>query len=80
MAKLSRVNRAAQLVNFRAPRPSCKGGLDAAGLSTVAEARVELDGWRCQKYGSLNNLQVHHQNYRSRQGNNNLANLVTLCA
>ena len=41
---------------------------------------LERDGWRCQKCGSLEDLQVHHQNYRSRQGNNNLANLVTLCA
>jgi 5-methylcytosine-specific restriction endonuclease McrA len=41
---------------------------------------LERDGWRCQKCGSLEDLQVHHQKYRSRQGGDSLANLVTLCA
>jgi 5-methylcytosine-specific restriction endonuclease McrA len=41
---------------------------------------MERDGWRCQKCGSLKDLQVHHQTYRSRQGDDSLANLVTLCA
>jgi 5-methylcytosine-specific restriction endonuclease McrA len=41
---------------------------------------LERDGWRCQKCGSLKDLQVHHQKYRSRQGSDSLANLVTLCA
>jgi hypothetical protein len=41
---------------------------------------LERDGWRCQKCGSLENLQVHHQIKRSQQGNDALGNLVTLCA
>ena len=41
---------------------------------------LERDAWRCQKYGSLKGLQVHHQKYRSRRGDDSLANLVTLCA
>ena len=41
---------------------------------------LERDEWRCQKCGSLENLQVHHQTKRSQQGNDALANLVTLCA
>jgi len=41
---------------------------------------MDRDGWRCQKCGSLTDLQVHHQMPRSRQGNDSLANLVTLCA
>ncbi len=41
---------------------------------------LERDGWRCQKCGSIENLQVHHQIRRSRQGNDSLENLVTLCA
>jgi len=41
---------------------------------------LERDGWRCQKCGSLENLQVHHKTFRSRQGNDSLDNLVTLCA
>jgi 5-methylcytosine-specific restriction enzyme A len=38
------------------------------------------DGWRCQKCGSLENLQAHHKVHRSLQGNDSLGNLVTLCA
>jgi 5-methylcytosine-specific restriction endonuclease McrA len=41
---------------------------------------LERDGWRCQKFGSLENLQVHHQIKRSQLGNDSLANLVTLRA
>ena len=41
---------------------------------------LERDGWRCQKCGTLENLQVHHKIRRSQQGDDCLANLVTLCA
>jgi hypothetical protein len=41
---------------------------------------LERDGWRCQKCGSLKNLQVHHKIKRSQQGSDSLVNLVTLCA
>jgi 5-methylcytosine-specific restriction endonuclease McrA len=41
---------------------------------------LERDGWRCQKCRSLENLQVHHKIRRSHQGDDALANLVTLCA
>ena len=41
---------------------------------------LQRDGWRCQKCGALRDLQVHHRRYRSQQGNDSLANLVTLCA
>ena len=41
---------------------------------------LERDGWRCQKCGALETLQVHHKIKRSQQGNDGLANLVTLCA
>ena len=40
----------------------------------------ERDGWRCQKCGSLEHLQIHHKVYRSQQGDDALANLITLCA
>ena len=38
---------------------------------------LERDGWRCQKCGTLENLQVHHKIKRSQQGNDALGNLVT---
>ena len=41
---------------------------------------LERDRWKCQKCGSLENLQVHHKIKRSQQGNDSLENLVTLCA
>lgn len=41
---------------------------------------LERDGWRCQRCGALENLQVHHKIRRSQQGDDALANLVTLCA
>jgi 5-methylcytosine-specific restriction endonuclease McrA len=41
---------------------------------------LERDGWRCQKCGSLESLQVHHKIKRSQQGSDLLENLATLCA
>jgi hypothetical protein len=40
---------------------------------------LDRDGWRCQKCGSLENLQIHHKIKRSQQGNDSLDNLVTVC-
>lgn len=40
---------------------------------------LDRDNWRCQKCGSLENLQVHHKIKRSQLGNDALQNLVTLC-
>jgi len=41
---------------------------------------LERDGWRCQRCGALENLQVHHKIRRSQKGYDALGNLVTLCA
>ena len=46
----------------------------------VMKRVLERDDWRCQKCGSLENLQVHHRIKRSQQGSDALGNLVTLCA
>ena len=40
---------------------------------------LERDDWRCQRCGSLEDLQVHHKIKRSQLGNDSLENLVTLC-
>ena len=40
---------------------------------------LERDGWRWRKCSSLQNLQVHHKVHRSQQGDDSLANLITLC-
>ena len=40
---------------------------------------LERDGWRCQICGSMTNLEVHHAQFRSRQGDDTERNLITLC-
>ena len=40
---------------------------------------LERDGWRCQLCGTMSNLEVHHQNFRSRSGDDSEQNLITLC-
>jgi hypothetical protein len=37
------------------------------------------DGWRCQFCGSMSNLEVHHQQFRSHWGEDTEDNLITLC-
>src|SRR6266853_6378477 len=41
---------------------------------------LERDGWRCQICGSSADLQVHHQQFRSKLGDDALDNLISLCA
>jgi 5-methylcytosine-specific restriction endonuclease McrA len=41
---------------------------------------LERDGWRCQACGSMENLQVHHMQFRSHSGADDEVNLITLCA
>ena len=41
---------------------------------------LERDRWRCQMCGSMQNLQVHHQKFRSQFGGDEEQNLITLCA
>ncbi len=41
---------------------------------------LERDAWRCQRCGSLKDLQIHHKTKRSHQGHDELSNLITLCA
>jgi 5-methylcytosine-specific restriction endonuclease McrA len=40
---------------------------------------LERDGWRCQKCGAANALQVHHMKARSQLGGDVMQNLITLC-
>jgi 5-methylcytosine-specific restriction endonuclease McrA len=49
---------------------------------TYHRLRLEVlkrDHWRCQNCGSLQNLQVHHQELRSHSGSDVEENLITLC-
>ena len=40
---------------------------------------LQRDGWRCQWCGAMSNLEVHHQQFRSRCGDDAEQNLITLC-
>jgi len=40
---------------------------------------LRRDGWRCQSCGSVKQLEVHHQQYRSHAGEDVEDNLITLC-
>jgi 5-methylcytosine-specific restriction endonuclease McrA len=54
-------------------------------LSPEAYAQLRLsvlnrDAWCCQNCGARQNLEVHHQQFRSHSGNDSEDNLTTLCS
>ena len=62
----------------------CRTHLAAAQKSAAGERLSRLrvlrrDGWRCQFCGSRQNLEVHHQHFRSHSGEDTERNLITLC-
>jgi 5-methylcytosine-specific restriction endonuclease McrA len=46
----------------------------------LRERVLRRDGWRCQSCGSMTNLEVHHQQFRSHSGSDHEGNLITLCS
>jgi 5-methylcytosine-specific restriction endonuclease McrA len=40
---------------------------------------LRRDSWRCQVCGSMTNLEVHHQQFRSHSGEDADGNVITLC-
>lgn len=44
------------------------------------KAVLKRDRYKCVECGSTENIHVHHKQYRSNEGSNDLDNLVTLCA
>jgi len=45
----------------------------------LREQVLRRDSWRCQFCGSMTNLEVHHQRFRSHSGSDHEDNLITLC-
>ena len=45
----------------------------------LREQVLRRDSWRCQFCGSMTNLEVHHQIFRSHSGPDQEENLMTLC-
>jgi 5-methylcytosine-specific restriction endonuclease McrA len=54
--------------------------LEEREYQELRERVLRRDGWRCQSCGSMTNLEVHHQQFRSHSGSDEENNLVTLCS
>jgi 5-methylcytosine-specific restriction endonuclease McrA len=54
--------------------------LDDREYQELREQVLRRDGWRCQFCGSITNLEVHHQQFRSHSGSDQEENLITLCS
>jgi len=54
--------------------------LDPVRYECLRQEILRRDGWRCQYCGTMSNLEVHHQQFRSHSGDDSEENLITLCA
>jgi 5-methylcytosine-specific restriction endonuclease McrA len=66
-------------MNSIGPKP-VRLRLDLESYEALRLQVLRRDAWRCQSCGAMSNLEVHHQNFRSRLGDDSEANLITLCA
>jgi len=62
--------------NLEKPAPA---GLDERKYEELRLQVLRRDGWRCQFCGTMTNLEVRHQEFRSHSGQDHENNLVTLC-
>jgi 5-methylcytosine-specific restriction endonuclease McrA len=62
---------------IRAKRPRLR--LDPEAYRRLCREVLERDGWRCQSCGRVEDLQVHHIQWRSHLGDDTAENLVALC-
>ena len=53
--------------------------LDSMAYEDLRQKILRRDGWRCQSCGTMSNLEVHHQEFRSHSGDDAEENLITLC-
>ena len=60
----------------KTPRPR----LDSTSYRALHRQVLERDRWRCQVCASMQNLEVHHLQFRSHSGGDKEQNLITLCA
>jgi len=54
--------------------------LDPDSYRRLRQQVLQRDGWKCQCCGTMELLQVHHQELRSRSGSDTAENLITLCS
>jgi 5-methylcytosine-specific restriction endonuclease McrA len=62
---------------IRAKTPRLR--LDPNDYRELHRQVLERDDWRCQVCGSMQQLQVHHLEFRSHSGGDEEQNLITLC-
>jgi 5-methylcytosine-specific restriction endonuclease McrA len=53
--------------------------LEEVNYQQLRKRVLRRDSWRCQLCGSMTNLEVHHQQFRSHSGPDEEDNLITLC-
>lgn len=53
---------------------------NADNYELIRREVLERDAWRCQFCGTMQNLEVHHQLFRSHGGPDSEDNLITACA
>jgi 5-methylcytosine-specific restriction endonuclease McrA len=54
--------------------------LDPVSYESLRQQVLRRDGWRCQSCGTMSNLEVHHEQFRSHSGHDSEENLITLCS
>ena len=54
--------------------------MEGSEYEELRERVLRRDGWRCEFCGTMTNLEVHHQQFRSHAGEDTEQNLITLCA
>jgi ATP-dependent DNA helicase RecQ len=64
----------------RIPSKSLRLRLAPELYEELRQQVLRRDGWRCQSCGTMSNLEVHHQKFRSQSGDDSEQNLITLCA
>ena len=64
----------------RARRKQPRLRLEAKQYEQLRLQVLRRDSWRCQGCGTMSNLEVHHQEFRSQSGDDSEQNLITLCA
>jgi len=63
----------------RVPPDTAGLRLDPVSYEILRQQVLRRDGWRCQSCGTMSNLEVHHQQFRSHSGDDSDQNLITLC-
>ena len=53
--------------------------LDPPEYNRLRQRVFRRDNWRCQQCGVMQNLEIHHQTFRSQGGNDVEPNVITLC-